>query len=58
MVNQAEEPLLKVTLNLFKADVDYLKDYFGSGYTEYIRNIVRSHCKTLDQLVRNEKATW
>jgi hypothetical protein len=41
MVNQADEPLKKVTLNLFESDVEYLQRLYGQGYTSEIRSIIR-----------------
>lgn len=41
----SEEPLRKVTLNLFARDVDDMKLIHGHGYTEVIRRIVRKHLK-------------
>lgn len=42
MVNQAEEPLTKVTLNLFEEDVEFLKQRYPSGWTQAIRVMVRN----------------
>ena len=36
-----EAPLTKVTLNLFTADVEYLKDVYPIGYTEVIRDEIK-----------------
>src|SRR5258708_3521074 len=36
-----EEPLTKITLNLFSPDVEPLKQIAPQGYTEKIREIVR-----------------
>jgi len=44
-----EAPLTKVTLNLFTADVEYLKDKFPIGYTEVIRDEIKQFVKTLRQ---------
>lgn len=41
MSNFAEEPLTKVTLNLFSKDVKFLQEHFGQGYSVEIRKIVR-----------------
>jgi hypothetical protein len=37
-----EAPLTKITLNLFTADVEYLRKKFPIGYTEVIRDEVRT----------------
>lgn len=36
-----EESLTKITLNLYSADVEALKEIAPQGYTEKIREIVR-----------------
>ena len=41
MPQYAEEPLTKITLNLFKKDVSLLKEIFPTDYTTEIRNIIR-----------------
>lgn len=44
MVNQAEEPLTKVTLNLYSSDVEYLRERLKGTdwkWTEAVRQIVR-----------------
>jgi hypothetical protein len=43
------EPLTKVTLNLFSKDVEWFKDRFEYGYTEAIRDALRSHVRWKDQ---------
>lgn len=40
-MHQADEPLRKVTLNLYASDVAFLKRKFDQGYTEKVREIVR-----------------
>lgn len=42
----SEEPLLKITLNLFRKDVEEMKRIHGHGYTEAIRRILRQHLRT------------
>ena len=41
MINLAEEPLTRVTLNLFAADVDWLHENIGPGWTKMVRDLVR-----------------
>ena len=43
MPKPSEEPLTKVTLNLFRSDVIAFKRRYGHGYTEQIRNLVRAN---------------
>lgn len=43
MPRMATEPLLKVTLNLFEADVEWFKQRYGQGFSEQIRDAVHDH---------------
>lgn len=45
MPKPSEEPLTKVTLNLFTSDVLAFKRRYGHGYTEQIRLILRENVK-------------
>jgi hypothetical protein len=47
MVNQADEPLVKVTLNLYEADVEYLKKFRHRQFGELVREIIRDWIKEL-----------
>ena len=53
-----EEPLTKVTLNLFTKDVEYLKQRTGLGYTVVIRDVVRTYCRTSRQHDARRKELW
>lgn len=37
----SSEPIQRVDLNLYSADVDFLKRSLGTGWTTYIRELVR-----------------
>lgn len=37
-----DEPITKVTLNLYTRDVEWLKKAQGQGWTTYIREVVRA----------------
>lgn len=39
MVNQADRPLVKVTLNLFETDVDWFREHY-SNFSEGIRDAI------------------
>lgn len=39
----ADEPLKKVTLNLYESDVEWFQKRHGFGYTEVMRTILRQH---------------
>lgn len=41
MINQAEEPLTRVTMNFFESDIVWLKQNFGEGWTKQIREMTR-----------------
>ena len=45
MPKPSEEPLTKVTLNLFRSDVIAFKRRYGQGYTEQIRLLLRENVK-------------
>lgn len=49
MSRLANEPLVKVTLNLFQSDVEWLKDQYDQGYTEQIRNLVRRYIRAREK---------
>jgi hypothetical protein len=46
----AEEPLQKVTLNLFKEDYLEFKAIYGDGWSTEIRRLVRRHLKELKNM--------
>jgi len=55
MVNQAEEPLTRVTINLFEADVKWLKEHIGSGWQTEVRDMLRGFIlQSLDEELHNE----
>jgi len=39
----ATEPLRKVTLNLFEADVEWYQERYGQGWSEIMRRDIRHH---------------
>jgi len=41
MVNQSDEPLIKVTLNLYEADVEFLKSFRHKQFSQLVRDIIR-----------------
>lgn len=41
MANYAEEPVLKITLNLFKKDVDWFREKYPTGWSKRLREAVR-----------------
>lgn len=43
MPAKADEPLQKITLNLYEADVLALETYYGRGWSEQVRSLVRDH---------------
>jgi len=44
-----EAPLTKVTLNLYTADYEFLKQRFTFGYTEVIRDEIRAFVAAVKQ---------
>lgn len=41
------EQLEKVTLNLYKRDVEFIRDYYGWGWSERVRDVIRAHVRSL-----------
>jgi len=41
----ADAPLRKVTLNLYDADVEAAKKYYGNGWTEQVRLMWQAHMR-------------
>ncbi len=41
----SSEPLLKITLNLFEADILTMKAIYGPGYQGHIRDIVHQYLR-------------
>jgi hypothetical protein len=52
----AEEPLTKVTLNLFASDLEYLKKHTHDQWTVEVRNIVRKHIRLKKRLLLDDIA--
>lgn len=51
MVNQADEPLKKVTLNLFESDVKFLQEFYGQGFSSEIRLVIRQRVEILKDAI-------
>lgn len=49
MPPRSPEPLRRITLNLFEADCAAMERRYGHGWTEQLRNMVRSHLNKLKQ---------
>jgi len=45
MPPRSPEPLRKILLNLFEADCAWMERYYGHGWTEKVREMVRTHRK-------------
>lgn len=45
---QLEEPIQKVTLNLFTRDVEQFKRRYGQGWTSQVREVVRRNCREFE----------
>lgn len=54
MPAESDEPLRKVTLNLFAADVEWFERQFGHGWTGKIREVVRAHKNMIKARTFNE----
>lgn len=55
-MRQADAPLTKVTLNLYTSDHNFLKRYYGQGYSEEIRRII--HTEVKEMRTRQEEAGY
>lgn len=53
---ESDEPLRKVTLNLYRSDVEWLERIFGQGWTEQVRLATRK-LKT-EHKKSNTKIDW
>ena len=42
-MRKSDEPIRKVTLNLYVYDILWLEQHDGRGWTETVRNLVRQH---------------
>lgn len=43
MPAKADDPLRKVTLNLYETDVTALADFYGHGWSTNLREIIHTH---------------
>ena len=46
MPAKSDDPLRKITLNLYEADVLALEAYYGHGWSEAVRQVVHQHITT------------
>ena len=46
MVNQSPLPLHRTNINLYEEDVEWLRERFGQGWTEWIRDLVHETAKS------------
>ena len=47
MPAKSDDPLQKVTLNLYAVDVAMLEAYYGHGWSEQVRQVVHAHVSTI-----------
>lgn len=50
-MHQLDEPIRKVTLNLYTEDIEILMEVYGRGWTGKIRDLVREH-------IEENRAQW
>ena len=55
-VRNATEPLVKVTLNLYRSDYEGLKELYPASYSTFLRYLLRNHLIRHKQKM-NEAAT-
>lgn len=44
---RSDDPLRRVTLNLYEADCAKLESAVGPGWTERVRQVVHEYCETI-----------
>ena len=49
MPAKADDPLEKITLNLYESDCSFLRSYVGHGWSEYVRQIVHEKCLGMNE---------
>lgn len=47
MPARSDDPLRRVTLNLYEADCAKLEAAIGQGWTERVRQVVHQYCETI-----------
>lgn len=57
MANFADAPIRKVNVNLFTADIEYLKMRYQQGYTTVIRLIIKRAVKAMKEDEHNQRAS-
>jgi hypothetical protein len=50
---KSDEPLTKITLDLYTRDVQRLKDLHGYGYSTVVRRLVRAHLRAVDEKIKD-----
>ena len=43
------EPLIRINLNLFRADYDRLKEMYPNNYSTYLRKLLRNHLNKITE---------
>lgn len=46
---KSDDPLRKVTLNLYEADCEFLARYLGHGWSEQVRTLVHAYAQGLKE---------
>lgn len=41
-MRRSDEPLTKVTVNIFTADLEWLRERYGWGWSEELRKVIRA----------------
>lgn len=44
---RSDDPLRRITLNLYAQDCDFLSAYLGHGWTEQVRTLVHAYAQGL-----------
>lgn len=52
MSRTADAPLQKITINIFTADYELFKDYYGQGWSDIMRRVVKEHADKIRKEMR------
>jgi hypothetical protein len=47
MSNFADQPLKKITINIFESDYQFLIERYGSGYQLLVRKFIQEKCREM-----------
>jgi hypothetical protein len=51
----SDKPLLKVTINLFREDVEWFRRRYGQGWSTHVRDLIADHVNDAKERYRIER---